>query len=150
MFTVEVAQLFAGVLFPFQVHDGDNYARQHDDQDRQQHDDPRLAVGSRRIRSGWIRRVHDDRHRGAVGSVPASGVRLHPGCETTTHRQVEQNRRGRRVQQLLYGGLCSVVILHLYLLGNTISVDYTQVGIDTGRYTRYQMCNILYNSWSHP
>lgn len=69
MFTIEVAQLFDGFLFPFQVHDGDNNARQHDDQGRQQHDDPRLAVCRRRIRSGRVRRVHDDRHRGAVGSV---------------------------------------------------------------------------------
>jgi len=30
-FTVKVAQLFAGVLFPFQVYDSDNDARQHDD-----------------------------------------------------------------------------------------------------------------------
>jgi len=30
-FTVKVSQLFAGVLFPFQVNDGDNDARQHDD-----------------------------------------------------------------------------------------------------------------------
>jgi len=125
MFTVEVAQLFAGVLFPFQVHDGDDYARQHDDQGSQQHDDPRLAVGSRRISSGRVRWVHDDRHRGAVGPVPAPGVSLYPGRETAAHRQVEQNRRGRRVQQFLYGGLCSVVILHLYLLDNTISVNYT-------------------------
>lgn len=35
MFTVEVTQLFAGVLFPLQVHDGDDDARQHDDQGRQ-------------------------------------------------------------------------------------------------------------------
>lgn len=121
MFTVEVTQLFSGILFPFQVHDGDNDARQHDDQGGQQHDDPCLAVGRRRISSGRVRWVHDDRYRGAVGSVPTPGVSLYPGCETATHRQVEQNRRGRRVQQLLYGGLCSVVILHLYLLDNTVS-----------------------------
>lgn len=83
---VEVAQLFAGVLFPLQVHDRNNDARQHDDQGRQQHDDPRLAVGRRRIRPGRVRRVHDDRHRGAVGPVPTPSVRLHPGREATAHR----------------------------------------------------------------
>jgi len=115
MFTVEVAQLFACVLFPFQVHDGDNDARQHDDQGRQQYDYPRLAVGRRRIRPCRVRRVHDDWHGGAIGTVPVAGVRLYACREASAHGQVQQNRRGRRVQQLLYGGLCSVVILHLYL-----------------------------------
>lgn len=92
-----MTQLFARVLFPFQVYHGDDDARQHDHQGRQQDDDPRLAVGRRRIRPGRVRRVHDDRHRGAVGPVSAPGVRLHPGRETTAHRQVEQHNGGRRV-----------------------------------------------------
>lgn len=113
--TVKVAQLLARVLFPFQVHDRDDDAGQHDHEHRQQHDDPSLAVCRRRIRPSRIRRVHDDGHRGAVGSVPAPGVRLDAGRETTAHRQVEQNRRRRRVQKFLYGGLCRVVVFHLYL-----------------------------------
>jgi len=81
-----MTQLFARGLFPFQVHNGDDHTRQHDDQGHQQYNDPSLAVGRRRIRSGRVRRIHDDRNRCAVGPVSAPGVRLNSGRETPAHR----------------------------------------------------------------
>lgn len=129
LLTVEVtAQLFARVLFALQVHDGDDHAHQHDHQGRQQNDDPRLAVGRRRIRPGRVRRVHDYRHRGAVRPVPALGVRLNSGREAPAHRQAEKDHRGRRVERLLYGGLRRVVVFHLDLWKKTQRLSVKTAG----------------------
>lgn len=88
IFTIKVTQLFSRILFAFQVHDGNDHA-QYDDQGCQQHNDPSFTIGRRRIRSGWVRRIHNDRHWSAIGSIPTSSVRLDSGRETSAHRQVQ-------------------------------------------------------------